>query len=85
MEEKVTYKDKKKAERRNNRKKYCCCWKIFHNLLGVSIDVEEDSKFEMVYLQGVGEKKALTEVDVKRLEEFYRYGDLLQTTDENEV
>lgn len=50
-----------------------CCWKIFQNFLGVSVDVEEDSKFEMIYLQR-GDEDRLTEVEVKRLQEIYQYG-----------
>lgn len=56
-----------RAERRRG-----CCWKLFSNFLGVGVDVEPDSKFEMVYLQR-GENDKLTEVDIKRLKEQYIY------------
>lgn len=66
--------DRRESQAEEEEEEKSCCWRMFKNFLGVSVDVEEDSKFEMIYLQR-GDNDRLTEVEVKRLQEMYQYGD----------
>ena len=47
-----------------------CFWAMFKNLLGVSIDVAEDSNFEMVYLERNGGPE-MSEADLVKIKSFY--------------
>lgn len=56
----------------------------FSKFFRVSIDVEDDSNYEMVYLNRDGDDRRLTEIDIKRMEESYRY-DIVDSDEEDKI